>query len=140
MKSVMCAVVVFAGTVPAFADKKPDPPAVRALDLKWVRVVPESDFGEPKPFQIVNDEDLAVSPLFVDARSRAVIKSQVDFEHEKLVVFVWSGSGQDRLTGALGTDGKVAVFTYKVGLTDDLRRHAYAFAVPKDATVEVKKR
>jgi hypothetical protein len=138
MKSVVCIVAVLAGAVPAFAEKKLVPPAMRALELKGVRVVHAGDV-EPKSVEIVDDEDLARSPLFVDAESRAVIKSQVDFDKQKLVVFSWSGSGQDKLSGALENDGKAAVFTYKVGLTDDLRHHAFVFVVPKGATVEVKK-
>jgi hypothetical protein len=67
------------------------------------------------------------------------MKKHVDFAKEKLVVFAWAGSGQDKLTPVLPTDGKKAVFTYKVGATDDFHRHGAIFAVPKDATVEVKK-
>ena len=55
------------------------------------------------------------------------------------MVFVWSGSGGDKLAGALVKRGGTAAFTYTPGETDDVRRHALAFAVPKDATVEVKK-
>jgi hypothetical protein len=139
MKSVVCAVVLFVGAVPAFAEKKPAKSAVRALAVKGVLVVPEGNV-EPKPVEIKSDEDLARSSLFMGAGSRDVIKLQVDFDKEKLVVFAWSGSGQDELTGAPGKDDRTAVFTYKVGLTDDLRRHAFVFAVPKGATVEVKKR
>jgi hypothetical protein len=72
---------------------------MRALELKGVRVVHAGDV-EPKSVEIVSSEDLARSPLFVDSESRAVIESQVDFDKQKLVVFSWSGSGQDKLAGA----------------------------------------
>jgi hypothetical protein len=122
--------------VPLSADDKP---GVRALDLKGVRVVESKDFGAPKPAEVKTADELAKSALFADGRD--AIKKQLDFSKEKLVVFVWSGSGRDKLTPELKTVDKkvVAVFTYKVGETDDLRRHALVFAVPKGATVEVKK-
>ena len=140
MRTAMLAAAV-ALTAPVLADDKKPNQEVRALDLKGVRVVAAQDFGEPKPTEVRTADDLAKSGLFADAAGRDAIKKQVDFEKEKLVVFAWSGSGRDRLTPELKTADKksVAVFAYKVGETDDLRRHALAFAVPKDATVEVKK-
>jgi hypothetical protein len=133
MKSLMCAVAVLVA-VPAPADDKP---AVRSLAVKGV----EFDFckrgNRPEPVEIRSAEELAKSTLFRDDDGRDAVKKQVDFAKEKLVVFVWSSSGGDKLTGALSRDGKVAEFTYTAGLTDDLRHHAHVFAVPKDMTVKV---
>jgi hypothetical protein len=141
MKSVMCAVaVVLAGAVPAVRvsaeDKKPE-----VRPLKDVKFAESEAFGVPKPLVISTADELAKSKAFADDAGREAAKKQVDFATEKLVVFAWSGSGRDRLTPELKTDGKkvTAVFAYKVGETDDLRRHAVAFVVPKDATVEVRK-
>jgi hypothetical protein len=60
---------------------------------------------------------------------------KTDFTKVKLVLFLWSGSGGDRLTA--GEDSGTIVFTYKMGLTDDLRRHRYLFSMPKDAKFKI---
>ena len=114
-----------------------DKPAVRALDLKGVAL--KHDGNEPKPAEIKSAEELAKAGVFADAAGRDALKKQIDFAKEKLVVFAWSGSGGDKLTPSLAADGKKVAFAYKAGLTDDIQRHGHAFAVPKDATVEVKK-
>jgi hypothetical protein len=118
-----------------------DKPAVRTLDLKDVKLVLPERLTEPKPAEIKSAEELAKAKEFADDTGRDAVKKQVDFAKEKLVVFAWAGSGQDKLTPDLVTDGKAvkATFAYKVGATDDFRRHARVFAVPKDAKVEVKK-
>ena len=115
-----------------------DKPAVRLL--KGVTPVESKDFGMPKPVEIATADALAKSPAF-DAAGRAAAKKQVDFATEKLVVFAWSGSGGDKLTPErIVADKKtILVFHYQAGRTDDLRRHALVYAVPKDAVVEVKK-
>jgi hypothetical protein len=133
MKSVMCAIVMVLA-VPVFAE---DALAVRALRLENVKF----DFSKVReglvPIEIKSADDLAKAAPFLDAASREAIKKQVNFEKEKVVVLVWEGSGRDRLAGALSADGKTATFTHRLGLTADLHRHAYVFAVPKDATVRM---
>jgi hypothetical protein len=62
-------------------------------------------------------------------------KADVDFKKERLVLFTWSGSGQDKIT--YKGDAKLVTFTVNYGLTRDLREHVKLFAVPKDAEVEV---
>ena len=137
MKSVMCAVAVLLAA-PVFACGE-GPPEVRSLASKGVNFDHEKGGNSPKAAEIKSAEELAKSPLFADDDGRSEIKKQVNFDKEKLVVFVWKGSGQDKLTGALVKRGGTAQFTYTVGLTDDLRRHAHVFAVPKDAKVEMAK-
>ena len=139
MRTTMLTAALFLAA-PVLADDKPTKEAVRTLELKGVRVV-TPDFAEPKASEVTTDEELAKSPLFPDADSRDAIKKQLNFAKEKLVVFGWSGSGGDKLTPELTTADKktVAVFTYKAGVSDDVRRHTLVFAVPKDAMVDVKK-
>jgi len=137
MKNVMCAVAAVLLAGPAFAGD--NPPDVRSLAVKGVKFDHEKAGNRPKPVEIKTAEELRKSALFIDDDDRDEVKKQVSFEKEKLVVFVWSGSGQDRLTGELVKRGGTARFTFKAGLTDDLRHHGLVFAVPKDAKVEMAK-
>src|SRR5204863_221331 len=138
MKSVMCAVAAVLFAVPVFA-RGDNPPEVRALAVKGVKFDHEKAGNRPKPVEIKSADELAKSKLFADDESREEIKKQVKFDKEKLVVFVWSGSGQDKLTGALVKRGGTALFTHTRGETDDLRHHGLVFAVPKDVKVEMAK-
>jgi hypothetical protein len=131
----MCAVAMVLA-VPACADNPPD---VRALATKDVKFDHSKTGSVPKPVEIKTAEELAKSELFKDNDGRDAIKKQVDFSKEKLVVFVWGGSGGDKLAGALIKRGGTAQFTYTAGVTDDLRYHGHVFAVPKDAKVEMAK-
>jgi hypothetical protein len=138
MKAVLCAVAVLAA-VPALAGDE-GPPDVRKLEMKGVKLVqPKDPGGPPKAVEITSADELAKSAIFADDAGRDEIKKQVNFDKEKLVVFAWSGSGRDELTGALVKRGGTARFTYARGETDDLRRHRLVFAVPRHAVVEVMK-
>lgn len=137
MKSVMCAVAAVLLVVPALAGDSP--PDVRSLAVKGVKFDHENAGGSPKPVEIKTAEELMASALFLDDDGRDEVKKQVSFENEKLVVFVWSGSGRAALTGSLVKRGGTARFTFTAGLTDDLRHHGFVFAVPKDAKVEMGK-
>lgn len=109
------------------------------LSLKDVTIDFEKGGYEPKPLEIKSADELAKADVFADEASRAAIRKQVDFSKDKLVVFVWGGSRGDKFGAVAGRDGKSAVFTYAAGVTDDLRRYAYVFAVPKDWDVKVVK-
>jgi hypothetical protein len=137
MKEMMCAVAAVVLVVPAFAGD--NPPGVRSLAAKCVHFDPEKAGGRPRPVEIRTAEELLKSALFVDDDARDEVKKQVSFQKEKLVVFVWGGSGQDGLAGELLKRGGTAGFTFKAGRTDDLRHHGLVFAVPRDAKVEVAK-
>ena len=135
MKNLMCAVALLVA-VPVFACEAP--PDVRPLATS-VKFNFAKAGNTPMPVEIKSAEELMKSPLFTDDASREAVKKQVDFTKEKLIVFVWKGSGQDKLEGALVKRGGTAQFTYKSGLTDDLREHAHIFAVPEYAKVEMDK-
>jgi hypothetical protein len=101
------------------------------LSLEGVKVDFSRGGNEPRPLEIRSANELAKAEVFADEASREALRKRVDFATDKLVVFVWSGSGGDKLVAAPGKDGQTAVFTFTVGRTDDLRHHAYVFAVPK---------
>jgi hypothetical protein len=107
--------------------------AVRTLDLKGLKL------GNPKgkvsqPTVITSAEELAAAVADEDAQKK--IKDQVDFTKEKLLYFVWAGSGGDKLSFASdkGDKGLEVTVTLKPGLTNDLRQHRHMVAIPKDAT------
>ena len=109
-----------------------EPGKVRELDTKTLKI----DFAKgritaPKVITTAEELDKAIP----DAEA---IKKQVDFGKEKLVLFAWGGSGGDRLSVKLDTEGKVsAVLTYRLGLTRDFRRHVHLYAIPKGAEVKI---
>ena len=109
------------------------------LSLKDVKVAREMNTVPPRAIVIKSADELAKAKLFADDASRDVINKQIDFTKHKLVLFVWEGSGGDKIAASLSKDGKTAEFTYTRGETDDLRDHALAFAVPKDCEVKVGK-
>jgi hypothetical protein len=64
---------------------------------------------------------------------QARLKKEVDFAKEKLVFFAWSGSSGDQLfwKAEEGKKGPEIVFSYKRGLTDDVRPHFRLIGIPK---------
>ncbi|VTT97690.1 unnamed protein product [Gemmataceae bacterium] len=115
--------------------------AARAEDKPVVREIPTADLKVTFPEQgkagvptvIETADDLAKSPVLKDA-AEAVAKL-VDFKTEKLVLFAWAGSGQDKLAlTAKEVDKKTVLVTeYAPGRTRDLRQHVKLYAVPKAA-------
>jgi hypothetical protein len=57
------------------------------------------------------------------------ILAQVDFKKEQLVLFRWTGSGQDKIEMKKVKDGLVT-FTFLPGDTNDRKAHAKLFALP----------
>lgn len=113
--------------------------AKKVLSQSVVKELAAQDVRFPKgagdvtrPLVIASAEDLAGS--VPDVRGR--LKKEVDFASQKVLLFVWSGSGCDLLTFTVekGDVGNKVVFRYDPGLTDDLRPHVRLFAVPRGAT------
>ena len=63
------------------------------------------------------------------------IEKQMSFKTHRVLLFMWAGSGQDRLDFDL-VNGK-AIFRYVPGRTRDYRKHQKAFTVNKTLTWEV---
>lgn len=137
MRACAILAMLVVGSVVGAADKSE---SLTALDLKDISTVQPKQGAATKPTEIKTAEELAKSPLFGEGATEK-LKKHVNFEKDKLVVFAWSGSGQDSITGATASADKklVAEFTYAPGKTRDLRQHFKAFVVPKDAEVKVKK-
>jgi hypothetical protein len=60
----------------------------------------------------------------------AALTKQVDFEQQFVLVFVWRGSGQDRLSYAVAESFPEQIFfTLTPGRTRDLRPHVHVYAL-----------
>lgn len=122
------------------ADKQPDATkkeesGVRQIELKDVKVPQaKQDAKVTEPMKIINQDEL--KKAFGEDGAKAI---KVDFTKEQLVLFQWSGSGQDKLSSVANTkDGKTTVnFTMTPGKTKDLRSHAHLFAIPAGAECKV---
>lgn len=124
-----------ASLVAAGADEK-GKPTIKEISTKDLAVTVREDGRPSKPDTITSAEALARSPVV--GKAAAEIKKQIDFDKQRLLVFSWSGSGQDRITAAIGTGSDkepVIAVTYKPGRTYDLRQHVQLFVVPKDLKV-----
>jgi hypothetical protein len=132
-------VLPLAGVLAALAAARADEPAkkekesaVKRIDLKDIGAPMVKGGTVAKPLTISDPKELEG---FNKEAAEKIVK-QVDFSKQKLVLFSWQGSGQDKLD--VKAEGeKEITFVYKAGLTRDLRSHAHLFAVPKDATIKV---
>jgi hypothetical protein len=126
--------VLAAGSVGSgsFWDQGKDP-APREIDIKGFTGGNASGTVD-KPTKITSADELAKA--VPDKVWQGTIAKQVDFAKEYLVLFGWSGSGQDKLSFNVEKDNKrqVVVFSYVPGKTRDLRPHVFLYAVPKDAS------
>ena len=72
------------------------------------KLPPIQPLKQPKPTQAVFKASSATKPLVLDSleaaapyfteKALALLKTKVDFAQQKLLIFAWRGSGQDRLT------------------------------------------
>ncbi|AWM40741.1 hypothetical protein GobsT_07210 [Gemmata obscuriglobus] len=113
-----------------------DKQVVRELQTKELNVTPAREGKAGEPTEIKSADDLAKNAVLKDAADD--VKKLVNFDTEKLLVFAWAGSGQDKIAVTDETkDGKtVLTLTYTPGLTRDLRQHVKLFAVPKGAEIK----
>ena len=90
--------------------------------------------GAINPTRITSLEEL--NKVLPDSGPSA---KQVDFTKEQCLFFAWRGSQGDKLSFEVeqGKEGPVVVFSYSVGLQDDLRSHHHLYAIPKNATWRV---
>lgn len=68
----------------------------------------------------------------------SVEKINIDFHQQQLAIFIWQGSGQDRLRGHLSRGmGAAAQFHYIPGHIEDLRIHSMVYSMPKGTEMKV---
>lgn len=80
-----------------------------------------------RPLVLKTEKD---ATAYFTADGLAVLKKQVDFKDQIVLVFAWRGSGSDKLTYSVAESYPEQIFfKYKRGLTRDLRPHVYVFAL-----------
>jgi hypothetical protein len=116
----------------------PRAPAPREIKLARGKLDPVRERFD-RPRVAATAEELA--KLVPDKDAQGAIAKEVDFKKEQLLLFRWSGSGQDSLSFRTNKieDGEEVVFSYTPGRTRDLRPHAKLYAVPKKMTYRLGK-
>lgn len=106
-------------------------PLVKELDVKGLGFKGSKGFGGSATKPKVIKTAMELTKALQNAEIEAKILKEVDLKQQKILLFQWAGSGQDRIT-AKEKDGKV-VFNYRRGLTRDLRRHVKIFVLRASA-------
>ena len=109
------------------------PGIVRALPA--VKLAPPPDGGRgsvQKPETV--DSARRLAELVPDEKQAKDLAKRIDWDKQRVLVFRWSGSGQDRLEfTSAGTSPAKVEFVFRPGRTRDLRRHARLFVIARDA-------
>ena len=104
--------------------------------IKEVKQKPDRD-----SFQKLNKASDASKPLILSSKDDAlkyITKDlldllKVDFTKQKLLVFAWKGSGQDKIDYVvMESFPEQITFSYKRGRTRDLRQHCKFFIIRKN--------
>jgi hypothetical protein len=99
--------------------------------------VPADPMGFTPPVVISSQQQLVRA--VPDQAAREAIAKATDWDRQQLLMFSWSGSGQDRLVAepeVVGGRTRVE-FRFRFGLTDDYRPHQVLLAVPQDANWDI---
>lgn len=84
---------------------------------------------------VVNSMEEAFGILTRDSMER--FPDNLDFDRQKLLIFVWQGSEKDRLINFFNNAGiKVGTFFYDPQRPGKLVVHSMMYAVPKDAWIQ----
>lgn len=132
------AVVVLLGLgIASAADEKKKPEPVVAIERDAA-----DDFGKftgkaTEPTVVTTEKEL--EKAIADETTRTRFAKLVDFKTQKLLIFAWQGSGQDKLSVAILESEPVQLaFTAQRGLTKDLRSHVKLYAIGSTLKYTVK--
>ncbi len=111
---------------------KAGPGVVQALPTVKLSKPPAVRRGSVQKPETV-DSARQLAELVPDEKQAKDLGKRIDWDKQRVLVFRWSGSGQDRLE--FTSDGKSPAkveFVLRPGLTRDLRRHARLFVIARD--------
>lgn len=92
--------------------------------------------GSSKPIAIKSEKDAAA--YFAEGEL-AKLKKEVDFSKQIVVLFAWSGSGQDKIEYTIAESFPEQIrFTYTPGRTRDLRQHVGVYVLRANVTWSAK--
>ena len=92
--------------------------------------VEEAVFTDASRTKSVVLKSLENSAKYFDKEALAAISKAVDFEKQIVLLFAWKGSGQDRLQyGVKESFPEQIMFSYKPGMTRDLRPHVKVYVL-----------
>jgi hypothetical protein len=113
------------------------PPVQELTDWKPVSAAfQEGHFAWQKPVLIDSAE---VAAKHFAAADLPEVKKKVDFKHQVLLVFAWSGSGQDKLTVIVAESYPEQVsFSYERGRTKDICSHLKLYVLRSNVRWSVK--
>ncbi len=90
-----------------------------------------------KPKLISDEKELAKAITDEDTAKR--LGKLVDFKKQMLLVFIWQGSGQDKLDYTVAESFPEQIqFAYKRGFTKDLREHVHIYVLRNNVKWSVK--
>jgi len=102
-------------------------PSIRELENLMPRPAVFGSASVRRPLVLRTAEDAA---RCFAGESMASLNRQVDFDRQFVLLFAWSGSGQDRLTHVVAESFPEQIrFTYTPGRTRDLRQHVKVYAL-----------
>lgn len=110
-------------------------PVVKKIEVKGRLPFQRGRFGKPKEIKSAKE----LTSALPEAVAKEVAK-EVDFDKQLVLVFAWSGSGQDKVTAKEDAENKGnVIFQYRPGRTRDLRPHVHVFAVRKDSKWKIQR-
>ena len=135
---VVSAVVACLAARATAAEHQPDPkmPAIQEL----ANLLPKREVfkgGRPPQPTVLKSEKEA-SECFSEAEL-AKLKEKVDFTRQIVLLFAWRGSGQDKLSYSVSESNPEQItFTYRGGMTRDLRPHIHIYSLRSNVKWSVK--
>ena len=110
--------------------EKSEPSVVTALPAIKLTGLPKTRGSVEEPLFLNSNDDL--DKLIQDKKLSKTYSKHVDWEKQVVLVFRWSGSGQDQLeTRTKGEEPVTVQFVYRRGRTRDLRPHLKLFVIER---------
>lgn len=94
-------------------------------------------FSKPKSLKSMTELEEVLSKEEIEKLVKGI-----NFKTQKIVLFQWSGSGQDRIDTTMITEGDKSVLNVQMfpGRTRDLRQHAHALVMPIEQEWKIKEK